>query len=159
MVSVFDYLPTSEIFKLENDISSLVKDRSVHFVHKWHMKDNNEVVSMKAYTFNDDTNCFFLLESLNTFTKSVDYDVKFRTQRFQESSVYLLTRLKDNLKQFKKGDIKSFTIIWSVKDDDHKKKTTSYFYASTLGYALRKLYAGRDEKIFMIHEAKLNPKA
>lgn len=152
--TVYDYYPTTDIFKLENDISSLIKDRSVHFTYSWYEDYDEEYVVMKVYTFNEDQNSYFLLEKL---TEDNEGSSKTRNERYQENTVRLLQKLKDQIKKTNKSDYKNFTIVWSSADDEHKKKHTSYFYASTLGYALRKLYADRDEKLFMIHEVKLNP--
>jgi hypothetical protein len=118
-----------------------------------------EWVIVKAYTYNPDTETFFLLEKLdvNVFeTLTEKSNCKTRDDRFQSVTVILLEKLKETLKKIDKGDFKSFTIVWSNKNDEHEKKNTSYFSGLTLGHALRKLYADRDESYFMIHEVNLN---
>jgi hypothetical protein len=162
MDTIFDYQPTSNIFKLEDDISALIKDKSVHFSYVWGKETNTdqEWVIVNVYTYNSDTETYFLLEKFDvnvfkTSTGSNPYATIY--DRFQNVTVNQLEKLKETLKKMDKGDLRSFTIIWSNKDDEHEKKNRSYFSAYTLGHALRKLYADRDESYFMIHEVKLNP--
>jgi hypothetical protein len=124
------------IIQLEDEISKLVYSDNGRTVHFEYCGSGNQV---NAYTYNKTNRETFLLK-------------KAIGSSYQECLEKILIYIKENEKSYD-----SYTVIWSRKG--RNERNMSYFYCTDVIDVINKFFDGKDKKLYIVYEIKMNPKS
>ncbi len=131
----------NNIIKKEEELKSIIKqdnDCIAHVEYSTHINGDPHKVIVALYTTNPKTNETFLL----------------KTSLVQNSKELCLDELLDYIKTA----MDSFTIIWSRKDNV-SIQNTSYFYCYDIQDAINKFFATKRLIDYIIYEVKMNARS